>query len=225
MHPHPYLDRERNVLVSSARNFATPNLIRLLMANRLSKITTRTGDEGTTGLGDGARVSKSVPRIAAMGDVDELNSVLGVLVCTIKDNTQASNAFYTQTLKQLSRIQNDLFDLGGEICIPGYQLLHVQQVENLDNWIAGGNAQLPPLKEFILPGGSLAAAQAHVARTVCRRAERACVTLAQSETVPALTLQYLNRLSDLLFVLARNLNVAAGQTDICWERFQAQSTE
>ncbi len=204
------------------------------MANRLYKITTRTGDEGVTGLGDGARVSKSVPRIAAMGDVDELNSVLGVLVASINttrqlpentDSTETAKAFYTQTLSQLSRIQNDLFDLGGEICIPGYQLLHVQQVANLDAWIAAGNAQLQPLKEFILPGGSVAAAQAHIARTVCRRAERACVTLAQSETVPALTLQYLNRLSDLLFVLARNLNHAAGQADICWERFQAQSTE
>ena len=197
------------------------------MANRLSKITTRTGDEGTTGLGDGARVSKSVPRIAAMGDVDELNSVLGVLVCAIKQaedglNSGVSKAFYTDTLCQLSRIQNDLFDLGGEICIPGYQLLHAQQVENLDAWIAAGNAQLKPLKEFILPGGNIAAAHAHVARTVCRRAERACVTLAQTETVPAMTLQYLNRLSDFLFVLARNLNVAAIQPDICWERFVPQ---
>lgn len=204
------------------------------MANRLSKITTRTGDAGITGLGDGARVSKSVPRIAAMGDVDELNSVLGVLVCTLKQaanmpedalNTSISKAFCIKTLGQLSRIQNDLFDLGGEICIPGYQLLHAQQVENLDAWIASGNAQLAPLKEFILPGGSLVACHAHVARTVCRRAERACVTLADSETVPTLTLQYLNRLSDYLFVLARNLNVAAAQADICWERFQPKSAE
>jgi cob(I)alamin adenosyltransferase len=200
------------------------------MANRLSKITTRTGDAGTTGLGDGARVLKSVPRIAAMGDVDELNSVLGVLVCAIRQATHMPEstlnmgtfkAFKTETLRQLSRIQNDLFDLGGEICIPGYQLLHAEQVENLDAWIESGNAQLAPLKEFILPGGTMAAAHAHVARTVCRRAERACVTLAQTETVPAMTLQYLNRLSDFLFVLARNLNVAAGQSDTCWERFTA----
>ena len=196
------------------------------MANRLSKITTRTGDAGTTGLGDGTRVLKSVPRIAAMGDVDELNSVLGVLVCSIKTaeadaESATAKLFYAQTLTQLSRIQNDLFDLGGEICIPGYQLLHAQQVENLDVWIASGNAHLPSLKEFILPGGTPASSHAHVARTVCRRAERACVSLSAAETVPAMTLQYLNRLSDFLFVMARNLNVAAGQPDICWERFIA----
>lgn len=200
------------------------------MANRLSKITTRTGDEGTTSLGDGARVSKSVPRIAAMGDVDELNSVLGVLVCAIKQAEGALNksffeAFYTDTLRQISRIQNDLFDLGGEICIPGYQLLHAEQVKNLDAWIIAGNAQLAPLKEFILPGGAMPACHAHVARTVCRRAERACVTLSQTETVPTMTLQYLNRLSDFLFVLARNLNVATAQADICWERFVPQPND
>lgn len=179
------------------------------MANRLTKITTRTGDTGTTGLGDGSRVLKNAVRIAAMGDIDELNSVLGLLVTEPLPDTARTT---------LNRIQNELFDLGGEVCIPGHTVLTAAHVVFLDGEIGRLNSDLAPLKEFILPGGSRAAACCHLARTVARRAERALVGLGQVESVSALALQYLNRLSDYLFILARTLNRHAGVADVCWQR-------
>lgn len=178
------------------------------MGNRLSKIATRTGDEGTTGLGDGSRTDKDHVRVHAMGDVDELNSQLGVLLC---EDLPAGLA------DELLAIQHDLFDLGGELCIPGYQLISDEQVAALDALLEKYNADLPPLQEFILPGGSRAAALAHVCRTVCRRAERMVVSLGKVEAVNAQPRQYLNRLSDLLFVLSRVLNRYAGGSDVLWK--------
>ncbi|MGF6756368.1 cob(I)yrinic acid a,c-diamide adenosyltransferase [Paraburkholderia sp. GAS42] len=178
------------------------------MGYRLSKIATRTGDDGTTGLGDGRRVRKDDARIAAIGDVDELNSNLGVLLC---------EALPDDVRKALFAIQHDLFDLGGELCVPGHTMIVDAQLAQLDVWLAHYNATLPPLKEFILPGGSRAAAVAHVCRTVCRRAERSIVALGQTETINAAPRQYVNRLSDLLFVLARVMNRADGGTDVLWE--------
>ena len=167
------------------------------MANRLTKIYTRTGDKGDTGLADGSRVAKDAPRIEALGDIDELNSALGVLLAeTLPDDLRAC----------LANVQNDLFDLGGELSVPGHAILTETHVARLETALDQFNATLPPLKDFILPGGSHAAALAHVARTVCRRAERRVVTLAKTETVPALACPYLNRLSDLLFVASRVLN-------------------
>ncbi|KWK71011.1 cobalamin adenosyltransferase [Burkholderia ubonensis] len=182
------------------------------MGNRLSKIATRTGDDGTTGLGDGRRVGKDDVRIAAIGDVDELNSTIGVLLAeTLPDDVRAA----------LVTIQHDLFDLGGELCIPGHTVLGDAHLARLDQWLAGYNATLPPLKEFILPAGSRAAALAHVCRTVCRRAERAIVALGRVETLQETPRRYVNRLSDLLFVLARVLNRADGGADVLWERGRA----
>lgn len=180
------------------------------MGNRLSKIATRTGDAGTTGLGDGSRTGKDSLRIAAIGDVDELNSHLGLLLTEpgVPDDVRAA----------LLEVQHDLFDLGGELSIPGYTLLQSAQVARLDGWLDHYNAALPRLAEFILPGGARAAASAHVCRTVCRRAERALVALAGAEPVNEAPRQYLNRLSDLLFVLARVLNRAAGGGDVLWQR-------
>ncbi|TWG85744.1 cob(I)alamin adenosyltransferase [Cupriavidus gilardii J11] len=179
------------------------------MGNRLSRIATRTGDTGTTGLGDGSRTGKDSPRIDAIGEVDELNAHLGVLLAeTLPDDIRAV----------LLHIQHDLFDLGGELSIPGYTLVKPEQVAQLDDWLAHYNAALPRLAEFILPGGSRAAAQAHVCRTVCRRAERALVALGAAEAINDAPRQYLNRLSDLLFVLARVLNRATGQGDVMWQR-------
>jgi cob(I)alamin adenosyltransferase len=187
------------------------------MGNRLSKIVTRTGDDGTTGLGDGSRVSKDDGRIAAIGDVDELNSQIGVLLCeTLPGDVRAA----------LTEIQHDLFDLGGELCMPGHTLVTDAHLARLDGWLADYNASLTPLKEFILPGGSRAAALAHVCRTVCRRAERSIVTLnraaaagttgAADAGVAHTPRRYVNRLSDLLFVLARVLNRADGCGDVLW---------
>ncbi|PAJ76692.1 ATP:cob(I)alamin adenosyltransferase [Burkholderia ubonensis] len=182
------------------------------MGNRLSKIATRTGDDGTTGLGDGRRVGKDDVRIAAIGDVDELNSTLGVLLAeTLPDDVRAA----------LVTIQHDLFDLGGELCIPGHTVLGDAHLARLDQWLADYNATLSPLKEFILPAGSRAAALAHVCRTVCRRAERAIVALGRVETLQETPRRYVNRLSDLLFVLARVLNRADGGADVLWERGRA----
>jgi cob(I)alamin adenosyltransferase len=177
------------------------------MGHRLSKITTRTGDAGETGLGDGKRVSKDSARVAALGELDELNSSIGVLLA--EDVPQELRAV-------LEQVQHDLFDLGGELSIPGHALLKPQQVENLEKQLAAWNADLAPLKEFILPGGSRAAAAAHLARTVCRRAERSVVALGKKETVGESARQYLNRLSDLLFVAGRVLNRAAGRGDVQW---------
>lgn len=179
------------------------------MGNRLSKISTRTGDNGTTGLGDGSRTRKDALRVAVMGDVDELNSHLGVLLAeTLPDELR----------QQLVAIQHDLFDLGGELCIPGHTMLHAERVAALDELLQTLNAGLTPLKEFILPGGTRAAALAHVARTVCRRAERSLVALKAQEPVSDDALRYLNRLSDLLFVIARTLNLGAGRGDVLWQR-------
>jgi cob(I)alamin adenosyltransferase len=183
------------------------------MGKRLTRIATRTGDDGTTGLGDGSRTRKDSLRVAAMGDVDELNSTLGVLLTEpLPEDVRAS----------LLDIQHDLFDLGGELCIPGFENIADAQVERLDALLARHNDTLPRLEEFILPGGSRAAAVAHVARTVCRRAERAIGALGQTEPVRPACRQYVNRLSDLLFVLARVLNRHAGGTDVMWEKGRAK---
>ncbi|MGY6269069.1 cob(I)yrinic acid a,c-diamide adenosyltransferase [Achromobacter denitrificans] len=183
------------------------------MANRLSVIATRTGDDGTTGLGDGSRAPKDAPRIAALGDVDELNSAIGLLL---------TEALSDEVSADLSAIQHDLFDMGAELCIPGHVAVTDEQVARLDARLAHYNATLPPLREFILPGGSRGAAQAHVARTVCRRAERAVVALARVDPVNPPVRQYLNRLSDLMFVLARCINQHAGQKDTYWAGAQAR---
>lgn len=177
------------------------------MGHRLSKITTRTGDAGSTGLGDGSRVSKSSLRIHALGEVDELNSLLGVLIAEGLTEDQAA---------LLQAVQHDLFDLGGEIAVPTMSIVTASHVARLEDATTHLNAALPPLKEFILPGGSRPAALAHLARTVCRRAERALVALGEHEPVSAPSRQYLNRLSDLLFVLGRVLNRSGGGTDILW---------
>ncbi len=177
------------------------------MGNRLSKIATRTGDNGTTGLGDGSRTGKDSARVQAMGDVDELNSNLGVLLC---------EAMPDELREELVSIQHDLFDLGGELCIPGYQLIKEEHVERLDALLEKYNATLPALTEFILPAGSRAAALSHVCRTVCRRAERSIVALGKAESIHDHPRQYVNRLSDLMFVLARVLNRFAGGSDVLW---------
>ena len=179
------------------------------MGHRLSKIVTRTGDGGTTGLGDGSRVAKDSPRIEAIGAVDELNSTLGLLLAEMPP---------PEVGDCLVEVQHDLFDLGGELSIPGYKALTDAQVERLEVAVERFNADLQPLKEFILPGGSRAASLAHVARTVCRRAERALVRLAQTEAVEDPARKYVNRLSDLLFVMARRLNRSAGQDDVLWRK-------
>ncbi len=179
------------------------------MGNRLSKIYTRTGDAGITGLADGSRTPKTAPRIHALGDVDELNSVIGLLLC---EDLPAA------TQEELTLIQHDLFDLGGEMAIPGYKSITLAQVKRLETFLDAYNATLEPLKNFILPGGSRAASVAHLGRTVCRRAERSVVLLGQSEDVSDLARQYLNRLSDLLFVLSRILNRHAGVPDVLWEQ-------
>jgi len=178
------------------------------MGNRLSKIATRTGDQGTTGLGDGSRTDKDSLRVHAMGDVDELNSQIGLLLC---------EDLPTGLTEELLTIQHDLFDLGGELCIPGYALIRDEQVASLDALLEKYNADLSPLQEFILPGGSRAAALAHVCRTVCRRAERMLVSLGKAETINPQPRQYVNRLSDLMFVLSRVLNRHAGRGDVLWK--------
>jgi cob(I)alamin adenosyltransferase len=179
------------------------------MGNRLSKIATRTGDNGTTGLGDGSRTDKDSLRIHAIGDVDELNSHIGLLLC---------EELPAALREELISIQHDLFDLGGELCIPGYTMITEDQVARLDALLAKYNADLPPLKDFILPAGSRAASLAHVCRTVCRRAERSIVSLGKAEKLNDNPRHYVNRLSDLLFVLSRVLNRFAGGSDVCWEK-------
>jgi len=179
------------------------------MGYRLSRIYTRTGDKGTTGLGDGTRVDKDSLRVEAYGTVDELNSLVGLLVTYKVPEVIAA---------RLTDIEHDLFDIGGELSIPGHSVLTDTQVEGLEKFLDTLNADLEPLQEFILPGGTAVAAVCHQARTVCRRAERRVVTLAREETVNAASLRYLNRLSDLLFVLARSLNRAEGVNDVLWKR-------
>lgn len=177
--------------------------------NRLSKIVTRTGDAGTTGLGDGSRTTKDSLRIDAIGEVDELNSMLGVLLC--EDLPEAVRG-------ALLDIQNDLFDLGGELCLPGMAVIKDGQVARLEAQAETFNADLPMLKEFILPGGTRPAALAHLARTVCRRAERAVVRLHHAEPLSEPARRYVNRLSDLLFILGRALNRAGGRGDVLWQK-------
>ncbi len=177
------------------------------MGNRLSKIYTRTGDDGTTGLGDGSRTQKDSLRVEAYGTVDELNSTLGLLIAGLEDADISS---------VLLDIQHDLFDLGGELCVPGMELIKGQHIDRLETELDRLNAELPPLKDFILPGGSTAAAQAHLARTICRRAERRVITLARQEPVNEPVIRYLNRLSDLLFVIARTVARASGAGEVLW---------
>ena len=177
------------------------------MGNRLSKIYTRTGDDGTTGLGDGSRVAKDDPRVDAYGTVDEANSAIGLVLAT--DVPEGIEALLTS-------VQHQLFDLGGELCIPGHAAIQDADIEALERALDGYNADLPALKEFILPGGGEAAARCHLARTIVRRAERATVALARTETVRAEPIRYLNRLSDLLFVLARVLARVSGHGEVTW---------
>ena len=178
------------------------------MGNRLSKIYTKTGDDGTTGLGDGTRVAKDSQRVGAYGTVDELNSTIGIVL---------AQELPPPVRESLTQIQHDLFDLGGELCIPGMAMVHEADVERLEQTLDSFNADLPALKDFILPGGGMAAAACHLARTVCRRAEREVVTLARSEPVRPEAVRYLNRLSDLLFVLARVLARASGHGEVLWQ--------
>ncbi len=182
------------------------------MGNRLSKIYTRTGDAGTTGLGDGTRVAKDHLRVQAMGDVDELNAVIGILL---------TEPISEPVRVHLTRIQHDLFDMGGELCMPNYVMMKAERVTALETVLDEWNDTLTPLKEFILPGGSRAAAYCHLARTVCRRAERVMHTLNTQENLTEVSLQYINRLSDLLFVLCRILNREAGISDVLWNHQQA----
>ncbi|HPG60442.1 MAG TPA: cob(I)yrinic acid a,c-diamide adenosyltransferase [Casimicrobium sp.] len=179
------------------------------MGHRLSKITTKTGDSGTTGLGDGSRVAKTHPRVAAMGDIDELNSFVGLLL------TESIPAALREAL---TNVQHDLFDLGGEMSIPGYTAITDAHVERLEALTESLNADLSMLKDFILPGGSRAAAYAHLVRTICRRAERALIALSTEEEVSLAARVYLNRLSDMAFVLARVLNRDLGHSDVLWQK-------
>ena len=178
------------------------------MGNRLTQIATRTGDDGTTGLGDNRRVSKNSLRVHAMGEVDELNSHIGVLLC---------EAVPATVRELLVEVQHQLFNLGGELSIPGFELLKAEAVLALDHALADHNEALPKLQEFILPAGNRAASQAHVCRTVARRAERAVVALGAEESLNDTPRQYLNRLSDLMFVLARVLNRMDGGVDVYWK--------
>ena len=186
------------------------------MGKRLTQIATRTGDDGTTGLGDNTRVPKSHPRIAALGDVDELNSHIGLLLCEpLPQNVR----------ELLIDVQHQLFNLGGELSIPGFELLQEAAVLQLDEALEAHNAVLPRLQEFILPAGTRAAAQAHVCRTVARRAERAVVALGAQEVVLEAPRHYLNRLSDLMFVLSRVLNRMDGGDDVYWKSERLARTQ
>lgn len=177
------------------------------MGNRLSKIYTKTGDDGSTGLGDGTRVSKDSARVTAYGTVDEANSAIGlILACDIQDNVR----------EILVSVQHHLFDLGGELCIPGHSAIFDEDITQLENTLDDFNADLPALKDFILPGGSMAASHCHLARTITRRAERETVTLSHHDAVRPEAIRYLNRLSDLLFVLARVLARASGHGEVLW---------
>lgn len=183
------------------------------MGHRLSKIYTRTGDKGTTGLGGGKRVAKDDPRVEAYGTVDELSSALGMLLAEeLPEHLRAA----------LTDIQHDLFDVGSELCVPGRQTLAEENITRLENMLDRLNADLPYLKEFILRGGTRAASLAHFACTVCRRAERRIVTLSRAEAVPETSVKYINRLSDLLFVMARALNKHAGVSDVLWQPGKTQ---
>ena len=177
------------------------------MANRLTKIVTRTGDDGTTGLGDGTRVGKDSARVNAMGEIDELNSAIG---CVLAEDVPG------KVREALTAVQNDLFDLGGEVCIPGRSAMWDAHIEEIERRIEALRDPLPALKEFVLPGGTRAAAACHLARAVCRRAERSLVALGRVEAVSELGIRYMNRLSDLLFVAARSINAASGAPETMW---------
>jgi len=179
------------------------------MGHRLSKIYTRTGDAGTTGLGDGSRTDKDSPRVEAYGTVDELNSAIGMVL---------SHPIPRLVRETLVEVQHDLFDLGAELCVPGYTVITADKVTRIEQVLDGHNADLPHLKEFILPGGGPAAADCHLARTICRRAERRVITLAREEPVNEHGTAYLNRLSDLLFVLGRVLARHEGGGEVLWQR-------
>lgn len=178
------------------------------MGNRLSQIVTRTGDNGTTGMANGTRIHKDNPRIEAIGEVDELNSQIGALL---------AEELPQDVWDCFSQVQHELFDLGGELSMPDHSCMTEAHVKRLELQVEAWNKNLPPLKDFILPGGCRAAAVCHVARAMCRRAERRVVTLAKTETLSPLVLQYLNRLSDLLFVACRVINRAAGKSDVMWQ--------
>jgi cob(I)alamin adenosyltransferase len=178
------------------------------MANRLTRIVTRTGDDGTTGLGDGSRVGKDSPRVEVMGNLDELNSAIG---CVLAEELPAG------VESALAAVQNDLFDLGGEICIPGRSALWDAHLEEIDRRLEALREPLPPLRDFVLPGGTRAAAACHLARAICRRAERSLVALGRVESVSALSIKYLNRLSDLLFLAARTINARAAAPETIWK--------
>lgn len=179
------------------------------MGNRLSKIYTRTGDDGSTGLGDGSRVPKDSLRVEAYGTVDEANSCIGLVL--------ASDAVPDDIRTLLTSVQHQLFDLGGELCIPGHAAIDDADIDRLEQHLDHHNEDLPPLKDFILPGGGEAAARCHVARTVVRRAERMTVALSRHEDVRPQAIRYLNRLSDLLFVLSRVLARASGHGEVLWQ--------
>lgn len=179
------------------------------MGNRLSKIYTRTGDDGTTGLGDGSRVPKDSLRVEAYGTVDELNSTIGMVL--------ASDGVDDAMRETLTQVQHELFDLGGELCIPGMAMIDDADITRLETSLDGFNDPLPPLKDFILPGGGMAASCCHLARTVCRRAERQVIALARVEEIRPQAQRYLNRLSDLLFVLGRVLARAGGHGEVLWQ--------
>jgi len=186
------------------------------MGHRLSKIYTRTGDDGTTGLGDGSRIEKDSIRVEAYGTVDELNSCIGMVISQLSSPLMAN---CNHLLKEwFSEIQHDLFDLGGELCIPGHIALTSTPIDTLENQIDTMNTDLPMLKEFILPGGNQPAATCHLARTICRRAERNVHTLSRAETVNPFSMHYLNRLSDWLFVTARIIARLDNGTEVLWNR-------
>ncbi len=179
------------------------------MANRLTKIYTKTGDDGKTGLGDGSRIDKFNSRIEGLGSIDELNSIIGIIL---------SEDIPIEESEWLEKIQHDLFDIGGELSIPNFTRLGILKVEFLESKIDSMNKDLPPLKEFILPGGSKVSSYTHLARTICRRVERNLFKLNQSDTVNKFSLKYINRLSDFLFVLARHLNKSKNINDIFWKK-------
>jgi len=187
------------------------------MGNRLSKIYTRTGDKGMTGLGDGSRIDKDDHRIEAIGDIDELNSCIGLLICELESTDPLRGAF--------EEVQHNLFNLGGELSVPGYELLTDALVTELENLLDQQNSSLPPLKDFILPGGNRAAAICHIARSTCRRAERRVVTLAKHADIRTQGQTYLNRLSDLLFVCARVLARRDGGNEVIWRHREEKSKQ
>nr|WP_279236654.1 cob(I)yrinic acid a,c-diamide adenosyltransferase [Dyella sp. RRB7] len=186
------------------------------VGNRLSKIYTRTGDDGSTGLGDGSRVAKDSLRVGAYGTVDELNSTIGMVL--------AADGVDEAVREVLTQVQHDLFDLGGELCIPGMAMVQDQDIDRLEQVLDSFNDPLPPLKDFILPGGGMAAACCHLARTVCRRAEREVIALGRVEDVRPQAQRYLNRLSDLLFVISRVLARASGHGEVLWQHERRRKT-